>query len=170
MTTMASSMRMPIDSDNASMVIMLSVNPMAWIKANVAMTETGRAVALMSVARQSCRKNKMIKMARMAPNTRSNLTSSIASSVKTELSVATCMVTLGTSGLSFSIALFTLCATATTLAPDCLRMTKVTEDLPLNVAYDLRSWAPSSTRATSRTRTGDPPAAVMMMSPSSASV
>ena len=40
---------------------------MALTKAKVAMTETGSAVALIKVARQSCKKNMMIKMASTAP-------------------------------------------------------------------------------------------------------
>src|SRR5450759_299111 len=129
MTTMASSIRMPIDSESASMVIMLSVKPMAWMKAKVEMTDTGRSVALIRVARQSCRKNMMMRMARKAPNRRSNLTSLMARSGKTELSEAMRTLTLDSCGLSLSSAAVTLCATATTLDPDCLRTSRVTEDL-----------------------------------------
>jgi len=67
-TTMASSIsEMPMESDKPSMVITLRVKPMALIKAKVAMTETGKAVALIRVARQSCRKNMNDQMASRAP-------------------------------------------------------------------------------------------------------
>ena len=52
MTTMASSMSMPIDSDRASIVRLLSVKPMACMNAKVAMTLVGSARAAMNVARR----------------------------------------------------------------------------------------------------------------------
>ena len=67
MTTMASSMRMPIDSDRASMLSMLKVKPIARMNANVATTEIGKASAAMKVARPSCRNRKMMRTARIAP-------------------------------------------------------------------------------------------------------
>ena len=67
MTTMASSIKMPMDSDSASMVMRFRVKPMAWMKAKVAMTETGKASALIMVARQSCKKNMMMRIASTAP-------------------------------------------------------------------------------------------------------
>ena len=66
MTTMASSIRMPIDSDSASMVMLLKVKPITCTKAKVAITEVGIASALISVARKSCRKNRMTTTASSA--------------------------------------------------------------------------------------------------------
>jgi hypothetical protein len=42
------------------MVIMFRVNPKTWMKAKVAMTDVGRATALISVLRTLLRKTKMI--------------------------------------------------------------------------------------------------------------
>ena len=89
MTTMASSTRMPIDSDSASMVMLLKVKPITWMKAKVAITEVGMASALINVARKSCRKNRITTTASSAPNHRSNFTSSIECSMNGALSVGT---------------------------------------------------------------------------------
>ena len=43
MTTMASSMRIPIDSDSASIVMLLKVKPITSTNQNVATTELGMA-------------------------------------------------------------------------------------------------------------------------------
>ncbi len=74
-TTMASSIRMPIESDSASMDMLLNVNPNRSMNANVPTTLVGRAMALMIVARTSCRNSRMMKTARNAPNIKSNCTS-----------------------------------------------------------------------------------------------
>jgi len=42
-------MRMPIESERASIVMLLNVNPKAFIRVNVAMTDVGKATALISV-------------------------------------------------------------------------------------------------------------------------
>ncbi len=81
MTTMASSIRIPIDSDSASIVMLLKVKPMTSMNQNVATTELGMATALISVARTSCRKNRMMRTASTPPNSRSNLTSLIECSM-----------------------------------------------------------------------------------------
>ena len=51
-TTMASSMTMPIASESASIVMLLSVKPSARITAKVPMIEVGIASAAMTVTRQ----------------------------------------------------------------------------------------------------------------------
>ena len=89
MTTMASSTRMPIDSDSASMVMLLKVKPITWMKAKVATTDVGMARALINVARKSCKKNRITTTASSAPNHRSNFTSSIECSMNGALSVGT---------------------------------------------------------------------------------
>jgi hypothetical protein len=122
MTTMASSIRMPIDSDSASTVIVLRVNPIAWMNAKVAITEIGRARALMNVARQLWRKRRMITTARKAPITRSIFTSWIMLVMNLELSTGTEIATPdGSLALSISTAARTASVTATVLAPLCLR-------------------------------------------------
>ena len=81
MTTIASSIRMPIDSDSASIVMLLKVKPSHCMNANVATTLVGIATALISVARRSRRNSRMITTASNAPNTRSNCTSWIERSM-----------------------------------------------------------------------------------------
>ncbi len=66
-TTMASSIRMPIDSESASMVMLLNVKFMSFMNPNDATTDVGRARALMKVARQSRRNRKMMRIASRAP-------------------------------------------------------------------------------------------------------
>jgi hypothetical protein len=55
MTTIASSMRIPIDRDSASIVMLLNVKFIHCMKAKLVMTLVGIATALMSVARKSRR-------------------------------------------------------------------------------------------------------------------
>ena len=88
-TTMASSIRMPIESDNASIVMVLKVNPMARMNANVAMTLVGKATALIKVMRKSSSRRKMINTASTPPTTRSSCTEAMEFSMKVELSRAT---------------------------------------------------------------------------------
>jgi hypothetical protein len=137
MTTMASSIRMPMLSVRASMVMLLNVKPMACMKPKVATTEVGSAMALMIVARQSCRKNRMISTVRMAPKSRSNFTSWIDAAMKRLLSMGTPTGhTLGELGLIFSSSALTFSATDTVFAPDCLRMTSDTALLPSTLDDD----------------------------------
>ena len=64
-TTMASSTTMPIASTIANRVERLTVKPSAAMAANAPMMVTGTVVAGTSVARQSCRKNRMTISTRM---------------------------------------------------------------------------------------------------------
>jgi hypothetical protein len=67
-STMASSTRMPTTTDSASRVMMLSVNPNQYITAKVGMTDSGRATALIQVARQSRRNAQTTSSASSAPS------------------------------------------------------------------------------------------------------
>ncbi len=69
-TTTASSITIPTISVSASIVIWLSVKPIAAIKPNVAMIEVGMAMAAMKVERILQRKTKTTMAARMLPSTR----------------------------------------------------------------------------------------------------
>ena len=60
---------------------------------------------------------------------------------------------LGISARSSSNLSLTPSTTAIVLVPDCLRTSRTTAGWPLTVATDCSSSMPSSTRATSRTRT-----------------
>ena len=86
-TTIASSIRMPIESDSASIVMLLNVKPSHCMNANVATTLVGIATALISVARRSRRNSRMITTASTAPNIRSNCTSWIERSMYVALLV-----------------------------------------------------------------------------------
>ena len=80
-TTMASSIKMPMDKDNPNIVMLLKVKPIQSMNAMVATTLVGNAIALINVARKSWRKNRMIATARNAPNARSNCTSAMECSM-----------------------------------------------------------------------------------------
>ena len=86
-TTIASSTKMPIESESASMVMLLSVKPMKSMNAKVPITEVGIASAEMKVARQSCKNTQMISTVRIDPKIRSISTSSIDFLMKVELSL-----------------------------------------------------------------------------------
>ena len=67
-STMASSTRMPVTMVMASRLTRLSEKPAASIAQNAGTMESGKAMAAMSVARQSRRKMNTTTMARMAPS------------------------------------------------------------------------------------------------------
>ena len=166
-TTIASSTRMPIDSDSASIEMLLKLKPMYDMNAKVATTEVGIASAAMKVARMSCKNTRMMMIVSSAPRIRSNLTSSIACSANTELSVGIASVTpfFSSSGRSSSIAARTSSASATTLAPLCLRTTSARAGSPLRNEAERASSTVSMTSATSLTRIAPPPTPRMTMSP-----
>jgi hypothetical protein len=159
MTTMASSTRIPIDSDRASMVMLLKVKPITLMKAKVATTEVGIARALIRVARKSWRKIRITTTASRAPNQRSKRTSSMECSMKGALSVGTerRAPALAIWARSASTSLCTSRATSTVFAPDCLRTTSPTAEIPFMEECERASAVPSSTVATSPTRMRAPP-------------
>ena len=81
---MASSITMPTISVSASMVIWLSVKPMAAIRAKVEMIEVGIATAAISVVRILARNRKMMIDAKMLPSIRWRLMLSTAALMKTD--------------------------------------------------------------------------------------
>jgi hypothetical protein len=70
-TTIASSIRMPIDSDSAISVSTLSVKPSIAMRMNDETTDTGSASDVMAVAFQSFRNSMTMSTVRMAPSTSS---------------------------------------------------------------------------------------------------
>ena len=67
-TTIASSMRMPIDSDSPSSDIVFSVKPYAHTATNDASTDTGRARPVMTVDRHELRNRKTTATVSAAPS------------------------------------------------------------------------------------------------------
>ncbi|OPY69049.1 MAG: hypothetical protein A4E62_01921 [Syntrophorhabdus sp. PtaU1.Bin002] len=67
MTMIASSIRIPMDRERASMDILLKVNPKAFMIAKVEITEAGMAKALMIVVLKFLRKRRTARMANMPP-------------------------------------------------------------------------------------------------------
>ncbi len=72
-STMASSTRMPVTSVMASRLTALREKPIADIAQKVGMTESGRATAAISVARQSRRNSSTTMTASAAPSTSPNI-------------------------------------------------------------------------------------------------
>jgi hypothetical protein len=70
-TTMASSMRMPMDSDSPINVITLRVKPSASMRMNEEITDTGSARDVIAVAFQSFRKSMTMMIVSRAPRTSS---------------------------------------------------------------------------------------------------
>ena len=80
---MASSITMPTIRVSASMVIWLSVNPIAAISAKVEMMEVGIAMAAISVVRMLARNRKMMMAAKKLPSIRCCLMFSTAALMNT---------------------------------------------------------------------------------------
>ena len=69
-TTIASSMTMPVASDSASIVMLFSVKPSAFITVKVPMIEVGIASAAMNVTRRLRMKRKTTSAASRPPSSR----------------------------------------------------------------------------------------------------
>src|SRR5439155_33483 len=165
-TTIASSIKMPIESDRAISVNTLSVKPITSITMNDEITDTGSASDVMAVAFQSLRKSMTMSTVRSAPVSSSWMTSRIELRMKVELSRTTRSDAPGGSpACTRASAAFTPSATSTVFAPDTLRMLIEIARLPSSRASDRSSGLPSSTRATSRTRTGSPSRVATITSP-----
>ena len=75
-TTIASSMTMPVASDNASIVMLFSVKPNAFITVNVPMIDVGIASAAINVTFVFRMNKNTTKLARKPPRKRCSLMSS----------------------------------------------------------------------------------------------
>ena len=67
-STMASSTRMPVTSVIPNSETVLSEKPSSWITKKIGMIDSGRATAVMRVARQFRRSRKTMITARAAPS------------------------------------------------------------------------------------------------------
>ena len=144
-TTMASSITIPTESDMASIVRLFTVNPSAFMSTNPPISEMGIAVTLMKVTLIFLRKRYMIRAVRMTPNIMSNRTPSIDSLINPEVSRAIPMeIPTGVSFLIVSSFAFTASMTAVVLVPDCFLIPRPIAGRPLNRAIFLRSSNPSS--------------------------
>ncbi len=125
MTTMASSMRRPMESVSASIVITLNVNPSACMTANVPMMAVGRATAATSVERALRRKRSTTSTARTPPRIMSSFTELMDARMNCEPSTTIAMRLPSGSCASIRPRLaFTASATATVFDPDCFRTTR----------------------------------------------
>ena len=93
MTTIASSTRMPIDSDSASMVMLLNVKPEQLHDEERADDRGRQGERADQRGPRVAEEHEDDEDGEPAPNSRSNCTSWIECSMKTELSVGTEMVT-----------------------------------------------------------------------------
>ena len=127
MTTMASSMRRPIERVSASIVITLNVNPSARITANVPMIAVGSATAATRVERQFRRNRSTTSTARTPPTIMSSCTAEIEERMNCAPSTMTAMrLPSGSVASIRASASFTAAATCTVFPPDCLRTTRPT--------------------------------------------
>ncbi len=126
-TTTASSMTMPIARISPSIVMLLSVNPIACMNRNVGMIEVGIASVAMTVVRQSRMNMRIVAETSTAASRRWNFTSSIDFSMKRDWSLMTTDLDVGRQRgrISSSRALIAS-ATLTVFVPDCFWTTRLT--------------------------------------------
>ena len=127
LTTIASSMRMPIESDSPSSDIVFSVKPYAQTATNEARTETGSASPVMMVDRHEFRNRKTTTTVSAAPSMSACWTPATESATRTPASVTTRSVTPAGSVRWMSATRARICsATAVVLKPVDLRMSMPT--------------------------------------------
>ncbi len=157
---------MPMPSVRPPSDITLSEMFSWYIKRNVATTESGIEVAMMSVLRISRRKKNNTTMARRPPIMAESRTSLIDCSMKCDWSKR--MASLSPSG-SFlfhsSMRSRSACATLTVLASPSLKTAISMHSLPSTRVISSRSLVPMRTLATSRRRTAAPSRSATMTSP-----
>ncbi len=130
-TTMESSTSTPMPSDRPSRLSVLSVKPNIYIGPNVAIMETGMAMATMIVPRGLCRKMKTTRTAIRAPIIREATTSLTLSWTCSDWSVVIVKVTSGGTSLATDLSCcLTLSAAATVLPPVVFRMSMPTAGTP----------------------------------------
>ena len=144
-------------SDSAISDIMLKVKPAMYMKKNVATTEVGSARAVISVERQSRMNRKMTSTAMIPPNRMWLRTSRTFSLMKSASLWTGRICRSGNDGATRASTASTRSVISTVLAPDCLRTANDTASAPLSRVVVSRSSKPSTTVATSRTRTVEPP-------------
>ncbi len=158
MTTMASSMRRPIDSVSASIVMTLKVKWSARMTAKVPMIAVGSATAATRVERQLRRKRSTTRTARIPPMIMSSCTDEIDERMNLAPSMTTASLLPAGSCPSMRASASRIWATTLTVfAPDCLRTTRPMALCALSFAPLRASPGPSRTCATWPRRTGTPP-------------
>ena len=130
-TTTASSTTMPIARISPSMVMLLSVKPIASMNAKVAIIDVGMESVAMSVVRQSRMKSRIVRLTRTAARSRWVWTSWIEFSMNRDWSrmIWTSMSSGRMSRISSSRCL-TRSTTATVLVPDCFCTIRLTARSP----------------------------------------
>ena len=161
-TMIASSITTPTASASASKVIVLIVNPKIHIAPNEATQrkrDRGRRPPGSAAPGAGTRARSSV--ARNAPNTSANWVSATDSRIADEKSItwSRCgkLMPSGRNLRSSSTWSWVRLAISTVFACDCFRMPMPAPGAPLKRARKRSSSAPSSTRATSPSRTGAPP-------------
>ena len=159
-TMIASSITTPTASASASKVIVLIVNPNTHIAPKAATSESGIEVATTRVGRTRRRKPSTVRVASSAPSTSANWVSATDSRIADEKSITWSRCgKVRPSGMylrSSSTWSWVRFAMSTVFASDCFRMPMPAPGAPLKRARKRSSSAPSSTRATSPSRTVAP--------------
>jgi len=134
-TTMASSIRTPIESERPRRDIVLSVNPKAQTAMNAASTLTGRARPVMTVDRHELRNRNTTSTVSTAPSMRASCTFRTAWATRTPASCTTSsLAPLGRRCCSVSIRALSPSLTWVVLYPLALSTSMPTASLPLNRA------------------------------------
>ena len=166
---MASSTTRPIASTSASMVSELTVKPNKAISAKVPIKDTGMVTSGMMEARKVRRKTKITRATSTMASTMVWYTALMERSMKTELSLA---ISISMPGGKFSLMrgiMARMAALKSRGLAVALRITpSVMASRPFSRVEVRSDWAPCSTRATSRTRTGMPLTVLITIWPNSA--
>jgi len=142
-TTIDASTIMPTPRASPPKVMVFSVNPPKYSRANVPMTEIGIDVQMITVDRTFRRNKKMMATTSTAPMRTASRTAPIACSMNFEVSLSTDRRTPGTSRLIRSTSALTRRATATVFSPDCFVTFMRMPGLPLIRTRDRMSSVPS---------------------------
>ena len=157
-TTMASSIRRPIDRVSASIVITLKVNPSALMTAKVPTMAVGSAAAETSVERQLRRKRSTTSTARTPPTIMSSCTEEIDARMNCAPSTTVARrLPAGSWRLDGRERLLDGLGDADGVRARLLRTTSPMALVPPSCAEERASAGPSSTCATCPSRTGTPP-------------
>ena len=164
---MLSSTRIPMVRVRARVVRKLRVKPCSHITPKVAIREVGMASSTITVLRQECRKTSSTRPVSRTASIRVRCTPVRELRMKTELSVMTSSsAPSGSSGWMRATSARTAAAVLVTLAVACLVTVIPTASLPLTRLRRVWSLKPSTTVATSRTRTWPPLGRVLTTVPS----
>ena len=162
-TMMASSMTMPVHTDRASSVMLLSVKPMYRMMVKVPMMDAGMATAAISAVLQFLMNTSIMRLASIEPSIRCSSTWLTAFLMNLDWSMTTCIsMSWGRTAFISSNFSLILSMTSTVFVPDCFLTRTETALLPSSLDMVRGSSWVSSTAATSFTRTGAPLRSAMM--------